>query len=220
MKPKARYKILLADDHIVLRDALANLVNTFPEFRVIGIAANGREVIEAFKNGIIPDLIILDLNMPEMDGYDTAAWLKQKYPRVKILVLTMFDSDIPLIRLLQTGVRGFLKKDIHPDELKMALLAIAENGYYYSHNSTGKLASFFEKAHSSKSSVDKAMLNEREIEFLKWCSQDITYKEIAAVMHLTPRAIDGYRDGLFEKLDVKSRVGLAIYAVKNGIATF
>jgi DNA-binding NarL/FixJ family response regulator len=117
-------------------------------------------------------------------------------------------------------VRGFLKKDVHPAELKTALLTIAENGYYYSNNTTGKLASFFHKSHTSHSSIDRGLLNEKEIEFLKLASTDMTYKEIAQAMHITARSIDGYRDGLFEKLDVKSRVGLAIYAVKNGIITF
>ena len=214
------YKLILADDHILLRDALAPLIDAFDEFRVIAVAGNGEELIEAIEKGQVPDLVLLDLNMPKMDGYETARWLQNNYPEVKILVLTMYDSEIALIRLLQVGVRGFLKKDIHPLELKTALLAIVENGYYYSQNATGKLASFFHKTHTKQSSIEKALLNETEIEFLKHASRDITYKEIAATMRLSPRSVDGYRDGLFEKLDVKSRVGLAIYAVKNGIVTF
>ncbi len=214
------YKLILADDHILLRDALASLLNTFNEFRVIDVAANGEEVIQAVENGNIPNLVILDLNMPGKDGYETAKWLQEKYPEVKILILTMYDSEIALIRLLQAGVRGFLKKDVHPTELKTALLAVAENGYYYSNHTTGKLASFFHKSHTNHSSIEKALLTEREIEFLKLASTEMTYKEIAQAMHITPRAIDGYRDALFDKLDVKSRVGLAIYAVKNGIVTF
>ena len=220
MNSKQPYKIVLADDHILLRDALASLINTFEEFRVIDVAANGKEVINVFSGGNIPDLIILDLNMPEMDGYETTRWLLDNHPGVKILILTMYDSEIAMIRLLQTGVRGFLKKDVHPTELKTALLSVAENGYFYSNSATGKLASFFHKSHSSHSSIEKALFTLKEIEFLKLASTDMTYKEIAYKMSLTPRAIDGYRDGLFEKLDVKSRVGLAIYAVKNGIITF
>ena len=214
------YKLILADDHILLRDALAPLIDTFDEFKVIAVAGNGGEVIKAIKNGHRPDLLLLDLNMPKMDGYETAQWLQKEHPEIKILILTMYDSEIALIRLLQVGVRGFLKKDIHPRELNTALLAVAENGYYYSNDTTGKLASFFHKTHTAQSSIAKAILSEKEIEFLKLASLDITYKEIAETLHLTPRAVDGYRDALFEKLDVKSRVGLAIYAVKNGIVTF
>ena len=214
------YDLILADDHVLLRDALASLVDNFDEFRVIGVAGNGEELVRSIENGQRPDLVLLDLNMPVLDGYETGKWLQKYHPEIKILVLTMYDSEIALIRLLQAGVRGFLKKDIHPMELKNALLAVADNGYYYSHKATGRLASFFQRTHSTQTPIDKALLNEIEIEFLKLAATDITYKEIAETMKLTPRAVDGYRDGLFEKLDVKSRVGLAIYAVKNGIVTF
>jgi len=214
------YKIILVDDHILLRDALASLINTFEEFNVIDAAANGEGLVLAIENGNVPQVVVLDLNMPGMDGYQTTKWLQENYPDVKILILTMFDSEIALIRLLQVGVRGFLKKDVHPTELKVALLTVAENGYYYSNNTTGKLASFLHKSHAAHASIDRALLNDKEIEFLKLASTEMTYKEIAQAMRITPRSIDGYRDGLFEKLDVKSRVGLAIYAVKNGIITF
>jgi two-component system, NarL family, invasion response regulator UvrY len=211
------YKILLADDHILLRDALANLINSFTNFSVIGTASNGQQVVHLLSTGTIPHLAIIDLSMPIMDGYDTTYWLQKNYPQVKVLILTMYDSEIALIRLLQQGVRGFLKKDIHPTELNQALLAVLENGYYYSHNTTGKLASLFQRTNQSHQSMEKAMLNETEITFLKLASTELTYKEIAEQMHLTPRTIDNFRDALFTKLDVKSRVGLAIYAVKNGI---
>ena len=220
MSSRQPYKIILVDDHILLRDALASLINRFEEFCVVDVAANGEGLVLAVENGNIPHVVVLDLNMPGMDGYETTKWLWENNPEVKVLILTMFDSEIALIRLLQVGVRGFLKKDVHPAELKAALLTVAENGYYYSNNTTGKLASFLHKNHSAHSSIDRALLNEKEIEFLKLASTEMTYKEIAQAMRITHRSIDGYRDGLFEKLDIKSRVGLAIYAVKNGIITF
>lgn len=215
-----RYNILVADDHIVLRDALCTLINSFDNCRVSDIAGNGLELIRIIDQGSEPDIILLDLNMPRMDGYAAVEWLHRHRPGIRVLILTMYDSEIALIRLLKLGVRSFLKKDVHPSELKAALLCVAENGYYYSHNTTGRLASFFQKAGNQQLSLQKAMLSETEIRFLKLASTDLTYKEIAHRMGTTPRAIDGYRDGLFEKLDVKSRVGMAIYAVKNGIVTF
>ena len=211
---------MLADDHVLLREALSTLINSFDEMEVVSVAGNGGELVETFKTGQIPDVVLLDLNMPKMDGFETAAWIQKIYPSVKILILTMYDSEIALIRLLQSGVKGFLKKDIHPTELKNALVSVAENGYYYSHNTTGKLASLFQKNRSNQSSIEKAILTPIEIDFLKLASTELTYKEIADQMKITPRVIDSYRDALFEKLDVKSRVGLAIYAVKNGIVTF
>src|SRR5204862_5025034 len=119
----------------------------------------------------------------------TTKWLQDNQPDIKILILTMYDSEIALIRLLQVGVRGFLKKDVHPNELKAALLTVAENGYYYSNNTTGKLASLFHKSHVSHSSIDRALLTEKEIEFLKLASTEMTYKEIAQAMHITARSI-------------------------------
>ena len=212
--------IILADDHILLRDALAKLINSFPQFSVIAVSANGSEVIKTIEDGKVPDIVVLDLNMPIVDGFETAAWLKANHPQIKILILTMYDSEIALIRLLQVGVRGFLKKDIHPLELKDALLAVSDNGYYYSHQTTGKLGSLFGKNTDTKATLEKSILSDVEITFMKYACSEMTYKEIALKMNLTPRIIDNYRDSLFDKLDVKSRVGLAIYAVKNGVVTF
>lgn len=220
MKVDNKYTVMLADDHILLRDALASLIDSFDEFKICSVAGDGEEVIEKVKGGSKPQIILLDLNMPKKDGYDAAFWLHNNLPSAKILILTMYDSEIALIRLLQVGVRGFLKKDIHPQELRAALLAVANDGYYYMHNTTGKLATLFMKNNNNQTSIEKALLSENEIQFLKYASTDMTYKEIAQIMNMSPRSIDGYRDGLFGKLDVKSRVGLAIYAVKNGIVTF
>ncbi len=214
------YNILLADDHILLRDALATLINSFENCNILTVADNGQQVKDSLTNGAKPHLAILDLSMPLVDGYETTEWMQKNYPDVKILILTMYDSEIALIRLLQMGVRGFLKKDIHPSELKNALFAVLENGYYYSHNATGKLANLFQRSQQNQQTIEKAMLTETEIAFLKLASTELTYKEIALQMKLTPRNIDTFRDGLFIKLDVKSRVGLAIYAVKNGIISF
>ena len=211
---------MLADDHVLLRDALANLIESFNEFTVVAKAANGSEVIEAIEKGCQADILLMDLNMPKMDGHETAKWMASNQPQVKIIILTMYDSEIALIRLLQAGVNGFLKKDIHPTELRDALLAVAVGEYYYSNHSTVKLASAFRKSTDSHSALEKLLLPDNEIEFLKLACTDKTYKEIALLMQITPRHIDSYRDILFKKLDVKSRVGLVIYAVKNGIITF
>jgi two-component system invasion response regulator UvrY len=216
MKSIQPCKLILADDHILLRDALASLINGFDDFTVIATAGNGEEVITAINNGARPGIILMDLNMPKMDGYDTAKWLLQHHPEIRIVILTMYDSEIALIRLLKAGVCGFLKKDIHPSELKNALCTVALGDFYYSNHTTTKIASLFRK----QSNLERAILNDTEINFLKLASTDMTYKEIAQAMKMTPRHIDNYRDALFSKLDVKSRVGLAIYAVKNGIVTF
>ncbi len=220
MKTQNRQTLILADDHILLRDALASLINKFDNFKVIAVAATGAEVLDSIAAGDVPDIVILDLNMPAMDGYETTQWLSLHYPEIKILILTMYDSDIALIRLLQEGVRGFLKKDIHPDELKNALETVVEHGYYYANSTSGKIAALLKKNNGTQSTLEKNTFTETEINFLKLASSDMTYKEIAMQLNLSTRVVDNHREALFEKLGVRSRVGLAIYAIKNGIVSF
>jgi DNA-binding NarL/FixJ family response regulator len=212
-------RIALADDHILLRDALAAVVNGFEDCEITILASNGKELQEKIRPAQIPDLVILDLNMPEMDGYETAKWLRLAYPKVLILILTMYDSEIALIQLLQAGVRGFLKKDIHPSELKFAIQSVMDTGYYYSHSATGRLVNLFRHDPLKKNFPANISMSRNELEFLKLASTDMTYKEIARVMSISPRTVDNYRDSLFIKLGVKSRVGLAIYAIRSGIVT-
>jgi two-component system, NarL family, invasion response regulator UvrY len=218
--PSTPTTILLVDDHVLIRDALALLIKDFDNCTIIGVAEDGQVCIDKLKAGLAPDIIILDLSMPVLDGFATAAWLKENRPAIKVLVLTMFDSEVALIRLLKMGVRGFMKKDISTHDLRLALTAIAQEGYYYCNASTGKLAAFFNTDKQGKSPMDNTNLTEVEIEFLQHCATDMPYKEIAQKLHMTLRTIDATRDKLFLKLDVKSRVGLAIYAVKSGIVGF
>lgn len=215
-----KIKIALADDHILLRNALAKLINGFANCEVIMEVANGREFIGQLKPGKIPDVILLDLNMPGMDGYETAGWLKENYPGIHILMLTMYDSEQALIRLLQQGVKGFLKKDIHPAELSFAINAVMQSGFYYSQHISGKMANLFRSRNGNGIALEKALLTDQEIDFLRFASSDLTYKEIAMKMKLNPRAVDSLRDHLFDKLEVKSRVGLAMYAIRQGIVAF
>jgi len=211
--------VALADDHTLLRNALATLIDGFENCKVVLQASSGEEIINYIKSGIVPDVLLLDLNMPNIDGYETAKWIQQNKPEVNILMLTMYDTEQAMIRLLQAGVHGFLKKDIHPSELKFAINSVMQSGYYYSHNTTGKLVNLFRKNQDTHE-LHKAMLSEPELTFLKYACSEMTYKEIAGTMHLNPRAVDNLRDNLFTKLDVKSRVGLAMYSIRHGIVTF
>ena len=217
MKKDDLIHVALADDHILLRNALASLIDRFENCKVVMQASNGKELTTAITKDDLPDVVLLDLNMPEMNGFETATWLRDNYPSIQVLMLTMYDSELTLIRLLQAGVKGFLKKDIHPSELKYALHSVIENGYYYSHNATGKLLNLFRINAASGSILDKSMLTEIEIKFLQLSCSELTYKEIAQEMKLNPRGVDNLRDNLFTKLDDKSRVGLAMYAIRHGL---
>lgn len=210
----------MADDHVLLRNALASLIDSFENCQVIFQAGTGKELTEAIKRGTDPQVVILDLNMPEMDGFETAQWLQEHKPEILVLMLTMYDSELSLIRLLQAGVKGFLKKDIHPSELKFAIQSVVQNGYYYSNHTTGKLVNLFRQHADGNSLIQRSVLSEQEILFLKLACSDLTYKEIAQRMSLNPRAVDTLRDQLFVKLDVKSRVGLALVAIRQGVVTF
>ncbi len=209
-------KVIMADDHILLRNALANLINNSGTCKVITEASNGKELIDAISEDNYPDVAIVDLNMPIMDGYETATNLQINHPNIKVLMLTMYDSELALIRLLKSGVKGFMKKDIHPKELLHAIQSVHENGYYYSAHTSSKLAGLF-RGQDDTLVLEKVAQSEAEIEFLKHVCSEQTYKEIAFELGMNPRAIDGMRDNLFNRLDVKSRVGLAMYAIRHGI---
>ena len=215
MEPKI--KIAMVDDHVLLRNALASLINGFDNCKVVSQANNGQEFIKGLHISSLPDVVLLDLNMPVMDGFDTATWLKDNYPTIHVLMLTMYDSELTLIRLLQAGVKGFLKKDIEPSELKFAINSVMQSGYYYSTSTAGRLANLFRNSVRDNLRLQNAMLDEDQIRFLKLACSDKTYKEIAQEMKLSPRSVDALRDHLFVKLDVKSRVGLAMVAIRNGV---
>jgi two-component system invasion response regulator UvrY len=217
MSNKSTIKIALVDDHVVLRNALAVLIDNFENCKVIYQANDGKELTELIRKDALPDILILDMSMPNMDGYDTARWIQKNCPTVKILMLTMYDSEMLLIRLLKAGVNGFLKKDIHPTELKQALHTVMQVGHYYASHTAGKVFTLLREGADEELPIHKNLLGDQEINFLKLACSDLTYKEIAIAMRLNPRAVDSLRDHLFEKLDVKSRVGLAIFALRKGM---
>jgi DNA-binding NarL/FixJ family response regulator len=155
--------------------------------------------------------------MPKMDGFTTAQWLKQTFPLVKIMALSMYDNENSVIRMFKSGAKGYILKDCEPQELKAALDSIMQKGYFYSELVTGKLIHTINKMEEDTDVRSLSQLNEKELQFLKLACTEMTYKEIADQMHLSPRTIDGYRDALFEKLNLKTRVGLVMYAIKNGI---
>lgn len=212
--------VVLVDDHALLRSGLASLISGFGEFEIIFEACDGKDLIRQLQHSRRPDIILLDINMPEMDGFETACWLRRNYPEIRVLALSMYDTDSSIVRMLRSGVKGYILKDIDAGELRAALDSVMEKGYYYTDLVTGKLLHTINHFNEPETRMRRLLtLNERELEFMKLVCTEWTYKEIADRMYLSPRTIDGYRDALFEKLNVRTRVGLAMYAVKNGIVT-
>lgn len=209
--------IVLTDDHVLLRNGLAGLLKSLGH-TVLFEADNGKDLIEKLNPGELPDIVMLDINMPEMDGYETAKWLKQHHPNVKILALSMYDNENAIINMLKCGAKGYILKDSNPALLKAALHDLEHKGFFYSDLVSGKLIHAINQIDDEGSNIKKLNnLNDREKDFLKYTCTEMTYKEIAEKMFVSPRTIDGYRDALFEKLQLKTRVGLAIYAIKNGL---
>lgn len=210
-----RYSIAIADDHLLIAKALSGIIENFDRYEVLYEVENGKALIEKFKQPKnIPDLLLLDINMPVMDGFETAQWLKQHHPEILILALSMQDDEKVLIKMIRSGARGYLLKNVHPSELEKALDMLVMKGFYYPDWATNKLLHNLAIDEKDK---DENKLNNREIEFLQYAATEFTYKEIAEKMFCSPRTVESYRDALFEKLKMKTRVGLVVYGIKAGI---
>lgn len=209
--------VALIDDHSLIRNALAELINNFEGYQVTLQAANGAEFIELLYIHPLPDIVFVDIQMPIMNGYDTAQILSAKFPDIKIMALSVEDDEESILKMLRCGSKGYLLKDTPINEFKLALDELYSKGYYHSDLVANSLLNAI---HPSKISFTQVTFQAREEEFLKLACSELTYKEIADQMCLSPRTVDGYRENLFLKLEVKSRVGLVLFAIKNGLVHF
>jgi DNA-binding NarL/FixJ family response regulator len=210
------HNIVIVDDHILIAKAIASIISEDSKYNVLYEVANGKMLIDKFstpKN--IPDIVLLDISMPIMNGFETAAWLKANHPEVLILTLSMQDDDESLIKMVRAGAKGYLLKNVEPAELIMALDSLIARGYYFPQWAASKVFSNMGVDIESAENA-KLKLTDREKEFLTFVCTESTYKEIADKMYCSPRTVEGYRDALFEKLNLKTRVGLAMFAIKKG----
>lgn len=207
--------IAIADDHRLLAQALSDLIQKFDGYEVMYVAENGLDLLRYVKRKQIPDILLLDLNMPEMDGFETARYLQEHHPDIKIIALSMFDRGDQIARMIQYGVRGYLLKGCRPSELHLALDDVRTKGFHYSEFLTEKLIRNLQLVNQQGTTT--LQLNERELAFLRHSCSDLTYVEIADKMCVAPRTVDGYREGLFQKMNVKSRVGMVLEALRLGL---
>jgi DNA-binding NarL/FixJ family response regulator len=210
-----KHKVVIVEDHTLLSQAIAGVVNNFEQFEVSYLCKNGQELIDklsALKNNV-PDIILMDVNMPVMNGIEATKWLSENHPSIYVLALSVEDDEPTILKMIRAGAKGYLLKDVEKSILEEALSELMLIGFYH----TKQVSKLLVKSLSGKN--NEVVLKENELRFMKLACTELTYKAIADQMCLSPKTIDGYRDALFEKLNVKNRVGLAVYAIKNKIYT-
>lgn len=206
--------IIVVDDHMLIANGICLLIESMNQFKVSFNLQNGKELMTVLKDKInTPDLILLDINMPVMNGYETMEWLNMNHPKIPVMALSINNDDESVIRMLRLGVKGYLSKDCDADELETAMNSILKKGFYYSDLVNQKLMNNLNDG--NKLNKHQLELKERELEFLQLACSDLTYAQIADKMCLSPKTVDHYREALFEKFEAKSRVGLVLFAIKH-----
>jgi DNA-binding NarL/FixJ family response regulator len=211
-------RIAVVDDHTLFRQGISSLLSENEEIKIVFDAANGAVMKEKITKYPLPHVVLMDITMPLVNGYEATRWLKQNYPSVKVLALSMFEDDEPIIKMLKCGAGGYILKESNASDLMYAIKTIARHDYFLNDLVSGKLLRSIQDEVKTPDPI--ADLTANEIRFLELCCSELTYKDIASKMCLSPHTIDNYRDALFQKLDLKSRTGLVIFALKNNIASY
>ncbi|MBE9463745.1 response regulator [Dyadobacter subterraneus] len=209
MKPT----IAIVDDHELMAKALSGLVQKFGNYEVLYDVSSGEELTRRLHLQLVPDIVLLDINMPGMNGYEVALWLKNNFPNIKIIALSMNDREESIVKMLRSGACGYLLKGCKPHELKQALDTVVQKGFYYTEFVTSQLIKNLNNV-TLQNPIERLGINEKEKLFIQLSCSDLTYVEIADKMCLSPRTIDGYRESIFQKMEVKSRVGMIIKAIQ------
>jgi two-component system, NarL family, response regulator LiaR len=212
-----RIRLLIVDDHPILRQGLLFALDAKFGIEVIGEAKNGLEAIEKAVE-LMPDVILMDLLMPKMDGLDAIKEIKQKNPSQKILVLTSFIGDGKLISAVKNGALGYILKDSPPEELIHAILEVAKGNLYLQQNVAAELA--FEMQSPSTQPVLHANLTEKELEILKSLANGLSNKDIAGLMNITVGTARAHVSSILSKLNLESRTQAALYARQQGLIDF
>lgn len=213
----ALIKYVIVDDHKIFRQGLRYALADDHKLKLVGEAENGNGLLQLMEKHQ-PDVVLLDLKMPDMDGIEATKRIRATYPDVKILMLTTYDDEHFIIHLLELGANGYLLKNTEPDEIKKAIHTVFEKEYYFnqlvSNTMLKKITNIKTDFLKSK---EKVKLNDRETEVLKYICEELTATEIGAKMYLSPRTIEGIRTNLIEKTGAKNIAGLVVYALKNEI---
>ncbi len=214
----SKIKLALVDDHTLFRQGLATMLRQVHDFELVLEAANGQEFIDKLPRRM-PDVVLLDLQMPVMDGPATADYLRDNFPLIKIIVLTMHDEDRMVLHLLEKGVSGYLLKDADTTEVEKAIRKVLDEGVYLTEFvSRAMLRKMTNKATIVKQPTlynSKILLSEREKEVLKLICEGMSTAEISEKIFLSPRTVEGHRLRILEKTGTKNTAGMVAYAFKN-----
>ena len=210
-------KIGIVDDQKLFREFLADKLNSYDDMVVILKAANGLEMIEQLEAGNEPDLILLDLSMPQKDGFAAAKYLHQRFPAILVLLLSMIDSEYVILPLIREGVNGFLNKNIDPHDLRQAIITTVSNGYYYSQSSSSKMMELLKPGRTHQIKATEMEFDDKERRFLQLAASDMIYKQIGDEMGIGIKQVEKIREDLFIRADVKNRSSLVFFGIKHGL---
>jgi DNA-binding NarL/FixJ family response regulator len=214
---KRTLKIYIADDHTLFRKAMVNLLKTFDAIGEVKDAENGKELLTLIKYDQ-PHVAIVDLQMPVMDGAETCEAILDKYPDVKIIILTMHDSERFILHMMEMGVHAFLLKNTEPDELENAIHAVIEKDFYHNDLVAAVLRkNVKEKRTAVRPAFSTAELTDREKEILKLVCDELTIKEIGSKLSVSEHTVKNHRANIMEKIGVSNVVGLVRYAYETGL---
>ncbi|GAC1471042.1 MAG: response regulator transcription factor [Isosphaeraceae bacterium] len=208
-------RIVLVEDHVVVRQGLKTLIDTQPDMNVVGEAGDGQEALETVC-ALVPEIVVMDISMPRMSGTRATELLRQQFPAVKVLALTAHEDKSYIRQLLLAGVSGYVLKRVAADELIHAIRIVARGGIYLDPNMAGKVVKSFVQRPNTREAFDAAALSEREVEVLRLIAWGHSNKEIATRLDLSVKTVETYKTRSMEKLGLQSRAGIVSYAVQQG----
>ncbi len=207
------YSVVVVDDHFLLSQAIGGLVQEFKNFNVMYLCKNGQELLDKLKNPQnIPDLVLMDIKMPILNGIETTEQLTKKYPTIKVLALSIEEDEYTILKMLRAGARGYLMKDTKKEILEEALSEVVKNGQYYTNTISQILMDSLENKVNTE-------LKEKEIEFIKLACTEMSYREIAETMCCSYKTVENYREAIRKKTGIKNRVGLVLFAIQHNLFT-
>ena len=208
-------RIVIADDHAMLREGFRNMLRRHTEIEFAGEAENGRELI-ALTEQLRPDIIFIDVHMPVMDGIEAARFIHKNYADTRMIALTSFDEEHLIVDMLEAGASGYLLKNAEREEILQAIHAVYNNNTYYCRQTSARLAAMIASSRFNPYKKTKREFSEREKEIIRFICQEFSNKEIAATLNLSIRTIEGYREKIQDKMNVHSTAGLVVYAIQKG----